>query len=220
LISDAIWLGIWLVVAAVVVLGLKTRPGWAVVGMALGILGVYVLVLARMGIPEERSHLIEYGIVAILIHEALQERAAGGRHVPKPALLAMGVTAVVGTVDEIIQALLPNRVFDVRDIAFNAAAAAMAVTATAAATSAKSATNNGRCSTMNHRRAPSSGSRRSTKRRRHSLLSMASISWSSSRVPAHHMLFTTVVQTGCGSHDLGIMSVSLRGDECQWTMTW
>lgn len=129
LVSDAIWLGLWLVVAAVVVTGLKTRPGWAVVGATLGILGVYLLVLTRMGIPEERSHLIEYGIVGILIHEALKERAGADAAILRPALLAIAMTAAVGTVDEIIQGFLPNRVFDVRDIAFNAAAGAMAVTA-------------------------------------------------------------------------------------------
>ncbi|MGI9584050.1 MAG: VanZ family protein [Acidimicrobiia bacterium] len=131
-VSTAIWLGLWLIVAAIVVLGLKRRTGWAMIGVALGIVGVYVLVMARMGIPEERSHLIEYGIVAILVHEALKERFAGRYGVLKPAMLAIAITAVIGTVDELIQAVLPNRVFDIRDVAFNAFAAVLAVGASVA----------------------------------------------------------------------------------------
>lgn len=134
LVSDVIWFGLWLVLAAVVVLGLKTRPGWAAVGVALGIVGVYALVMARMALPEERSHLVEYGVVAVLVYEALKARSAGGRHVDKPALLAVVAAAVIGATDEAIQLLLPSRVFDPRDIAFNAAAGVMAVGASVALT--------------------------------------------------------------------------------------
>ena len=56
---------------------------------------------------EERTHLIEYGVVAVFIHEALTERASHGRRVPLPAALAVLGTALVGTLDEGIQAFLP-----------------------------------------------------------------------------------------------------------------
>jgi len=78
---------------------------------------------------EERTHLIEYGIVAALIHQALLERVRNGRHVPAPAALSVAVTALLGALDEIIQALLPSRVFDVRDIGFNALAGFMVIAA-------------------------------------------------------------------------------------------
>ena len=118
-----------LVGAAVVTFGLSTRPGGAEIGVALGIIAVYLLVFIRMAIPEERTHLIEYGVVASLVYQALKERVSQGRRVPVPALLAAAITAVVGTVDECIQAFVPGRVFDPLDILFNILAGVMAISA-------------------------------------------------------------------------------------------
>jgi putative flippase GtrA len=125
-------LGMALIGLAVVALGLKIRPRGAQIGVALGVAAVYLLVLARMGVPEERSHLIEYSVVAAFIHEALIERRNQGRHVPLPGLLAIVATTLVGVVDECIQLLLPSRVFDWFDMLFNFLAALMAVSAGAA----------------------------------------------------------------------------------------
>lgn len=129
LISTSFWLGLLLVGAAIVMQGLKTRPGGAEIGVMLGIAGVYLIAFLRMTIPEERSHLIEYTVVALFIYEALTERASQGRRVPVPALLAILATALVGVLDECIQAFLPSRVFDPRDILFNILAGVMAVAA-------------------------------------------------------------------------------------------
>ncbi len=107
----------------------KTRPGWAEIGVALGVALAYATMFLRMGTPEERTHLIEYGIVAALIHQALLERVRNGRPVPGPAAVTVVVTALLGTLDECIQAMLPARVFDVRDIGFNALAGFMVVAA-------------------------------------------------------------------------------------------
>ena len=85
-----------------------------------------------MSIPTERSHLIEYGVVALFIHEALTERASHGRRVPAPALLAVLATTLVGVIDECIQLLIPRRVFDPLDMLFNLLAAIMAVAASSA----------------------------------------------------------------------------------------
>ena len=111
-----------------VTIGLKTRPGRAEISVALGVAAVYLMVLLRMTL-EERSHLFEYSIVAVLIYEALTERARHGRHVPAPGLVAILVTALAGAIDESIQAALPNRVFDIQDIGFNALAGLIAVAA-------------------------------------------------------------------------------------------
>jgi hypothetical protein len=75
-----------LVLATVVTQGLKTRPGGAEISVALGVAAAYLLVFVRMAIPTERSHLVEYGVVALFIYEALLERASQGRRVPVPAL--------------------------------------------------------------------------------------------------------------------------------------
>ena len=124
--------GMVLVGATVLVLGLRRRPGPAQIGIALGIATAYYMVMVRMALPEERTHLIEYGVVAVFIHEALKERNRQGRHVPIPALVAVAAASAVGAIDECIQAFLPSRVFDPEDILFNVLAAAMAVASSVA----------------------------------------------------------------------------------------
>ena len=81
-----------------------------------------------MGVtPEERTHLFEYSIVAVLIYQALRERSQNGRRVPVPAALALVVTVLLGWLDEGIQALVPNRVYDTFDILSNAIAATIGI---------------------------------------------------------------------------------------------
>ena len=106
--------------------GLRVRPGGIEIGVATGIAVVYMLLGVRMAIPE-RSHLMEYGILAILVYEAINERVTNGRHLPFPAVCAFIATSLVGVVDESIQVFLPVRVFDWRDIAFNILASLTAV---------------------------------------------------------------------------------------------
>ena len=132
LLVAAFGLGMLLVGGTALVMGLGRRPGGLEIGVALGVATAYYMVLVRMALPEERTHLIEYGVVALLIHESLKERARGSRHVPVPALLAVVATSAVGAVDEGIQAFLPTRVFDLEDILFNVLAAVMAVSSSAA----------------------------------------------------------------------------------------
>ena len=73
--------------------------------------------------------MVEYGIVAALIYQALIERVHNGRRVPIPAILAVVMTALLGWLDEGIQELLPNSVYDIRDVGFNALAGLMAIAA-------------------------------------------------------------------------------------------
>ena len=121
-----------LVGATVVAHGLKARPGGAEIAVALGVTAAYLLVFLRMVGPEERSHLIEYGVVGVFIYEALSERASQGRRVPALPLIAVLATAALGVLDECIQIFVPSRVFDPVDILFNLLAAAMAVGASVA----------------------------------------------------------------------------------------
>jgi hypothetical protein len=127
LLGWAFGLGMLLVGAAVFTQRVKTRPSWSELGVWLGVAAAYLMVAVRMANPAERTQLIEYGVVAVLIHEALSERRRHGRPVPAPTLLAFGATALLGLLDECVQALLPSRVFDLRDIVFNPLAAFMAV---------------------------------------------------------------------------------------------
>ena len=83
-------------------------------------------------VPRSDAHLIEYGVVALFIHEALTERVSQGRRVPGAALLAASLAILLGVIDEFIQLYLPSRVFDPVDIMFNVLAAVMAVAASSA----------------------------------------------------------------------------------------
>ena len=103
------------------------RLGRNEIAVGLGILAVYLMAWLRIGSWAERTHLFEYALVAALVHEALLERKDNGRRVPAPALLALIISLLLGCLDEGIQFLLPNRVFDIIDIAFNSIAATMII---------------------------------------------------------------------------------------------
>ncbi len=131
-------LGFLLVIIAIVGSGLKKRPGKSEIWVAIGVIAIYGMVMLRVFLtPEERTHLFEYGLVAVLIYQALCERAKNGHSVPVPAILSVTIVALLGWLDEGIQAILPNRVYDIRDVGFNALAGLMAVTASAALTWAR-----------------------------------------------------------------------------------
>lgn len=117
-----------LVALTIILLGLGVRPRGIELGAWLGVAVVYFLVLLRLAIPE-RTHLMEYGVLAVFILEALHERAAHDRRVPFPPILAILLTGVLGAIDEAIQLAIPSRVFDWMDMLFNLLAATMAVIA-------------------------------------------------------------------------------------------
>jgi uncharacterized membrane protein YgcG len=77
-----------LVAITIVTQGLRTRPGGREIGVAVGVAAVYLLLSVRLAVAE-RTHLLEYSVVAVLIYEALTERLRHGRRVPFPAGIAM-----------------------------------------------------------------------------------------------------------------------------------
>ncbi|MGI9544345.1 MAG: VanZ family protein [Cyclobacteriaceae bacterium] len=119
-------LGMLLVGAAILVHALWTKPSKIEIAILLGIAAVYIMFILRLGLPE-RSHLIEYSVLAIVIHKAVTERVGPGTHILKPALIALTITFLLGVFDESMQIFLPNRVFDPVDIFFNGMAATMAI---------------------------------------------------------------------------------------------
>ncbi len=115
------------ILVVVPVFFIDKRLSRAETAVGFGILTVYLLAWLRLGSWEERTHLFEYALVAALAHEALLERRDNGRPVPAPALLALIISISLGWLDEGIQSMLPNRVFDLIDVAFNSIAAAMII---------------------------------------------------------------------------------------------
>jgi hypothetical protein len=93
-----------------------------------GVIAVYGMALLRMDLTTaERSHMFEYGLLALLIYEALLERKGHGANLKLPALTAILVAGTIGLLDECIQCVIPYRVFDIVDIGFNYLASATGV---------------------------------------------------------------------------------------------
>ena len=108
--------------------------GWKSSGKRLeywiyaGVIAVYGMALLRMDITtSERSHMFEYGLLSILIYEALIERKLNGVNVKIPAVTSIIGTGTIGLLDECIQYFISYRVFDIVDIGFNYLASAFGV---------------------------------------------------------------------------------------------
>lgn len=117
-------------IVATVANGLRSGRGrelW----IGTGVVAVYLMVFVRLNLsPAERTHLFEYGVVAVLIYEALLERAREGGRVLMPGPTAVLAGACLGWLDEGLQLLSPTRVYDLQDVGVNALAALLAVSAT------------------------------------------------------------------------------------------
>jgi hypothetical protein len=95
--------------------------------LLLAAVAAYAAVILPMDSPEEKIHFIEYGVVGVLATASMPRGWSGGRRFIAAALFV----ATAGWIDEGIQGLLPDRYYDLRDVAFNAAAGLMALTAMA-----------------------------------------------------------------------------------------
>lgn len=126
LISNLFWVGLIAILIVILSHGLLTKRSKHEWLIWIGIMAVYFLIMLRMAVPEERSHLIEYSVLAICIHRALLERA---RHTAlwSPAATAWITTILLGAGDEVLQLWVPKRVFDPIDIVFNIVAATLAI---------------------------------------------------------------------------------------------
>ncbi len=128
-VSAILFLGCMILVGLTIVTrGMRTQQRGVDIGVCLGITVVYIMVFFRLTIPE-RSHLIEYSVLAVLIYEALAERAKAGGRPSLPALMAFAATSFVGALDEFVQLLIPSRHFEWTDILFNILAALFAIVA-------------------------------------------------------------------------------------------
>ena len=109
--------GMFLVAISIGLHAILTRPTKIEVALIIGIAAIYLMLILRLGLPE-RSHMIEYSVLAIAIHKAFIERQ---KHFPNisPASMAILLASLIGVIDECIQLFIPNRVFDYYDIAFN-----------------------------------------------------------------------------------------------------
>lgn len=123
----AIFLFVMILIGTTIILhAFNTKPTKIELTIWIGVIAAYIMFFLRLGLPE-RSHLIEYGVLAIFIHLAISERVSQGKLISTPALIAFLIAFLIGVVDECIQICLPHRIFDPIDIMFNGIAAALAI---------------------------------------------------------------------------------------------
>lgn len=121
--SVAVVFGLVLTVLTVVVLKTKELRTPRAFVTALVLVGVYAFVIWPMESPEEKLHFVEYGAVGVLAFLSAPERWSELRRLAAAVLF----TAAAGWIDEGIQALLPSRYYDLRDVGFNALAGLLSV---------------------------------------------------------------------------------------------
>ncbi len=119
-------LGMALVGGTILVHGIRFRPGRVELTVLIGVVAVGFMLFFRLGAPE-RSHMIEYSVLAVFVHGALVERL--GPQAVKSAILAFFVTFIIGVIDETVQMVIPHRVFDFEDIVFNGIVIGVAIIA-------------------------------------------------------------------------------------------
>lgn len=86
------------------------------------LLGGYGLAFWYLRMPEERLHLLQYGLLTFLVAKALPERLG----TVSRSLLTIGLVTLAGIGDELVQAWRPNRVGDIRDVVINFVSAVLA----------------------------------------------------------------------------------------------
>lgn len=107
-----------LLVSALAIIALalvRHKISWQKWIMALIIFCLYAYALVLLKIPEERIHLLEYGLLGFLVFSVYPPARVDFSRYWHSFLTG----SFFGTLDEIIQYFIPNRVGDVRDIILN-----------------------------------------------------------------------------------------------------
>ena len=118
--------GMFLVTVSVLRYGTRNTKDHLKTALILCGTTILLMVIFRLGAPE-RSHLMEYTILTLLIHLALTERYKTALNNLKVGLKAFVIASLIGLIDELIQLIIPERTFDKYDIIFNILAALFAV---------------------------------------------------------------------------------------------
>lgn len=128
--------GLFLAAAGGVAAALARRRAPLGAWLVLTLAGtIYAALALAMEVPQERLHLVEYGALALLLRAAIAESVAQRpwrQPLPNVDVWTLAGATAIGWIDEGVQGILPNRHYDLRDVAFNALAAAVALGAAAA----------------------------------------------------------------------------------------
>ena len=102
--------------------GLARRFSLSVMTALTVVFGLYGWLLLQLGTsPAERLHLAEYGLLAFLVFQAMSLDFSR----VKSLAFAWALTIFLGAVDEGMQWILPNRVFEWADVGLNAASSGL-----------------------------------------------------------------------------------------------
>lgn len=91
-----------------------SRSSYLWLATAFGIVLAGTLKLGKKN-PEEAIHFIQYGVLSLLVYRALTHRVKD----QTVFLAAVVICGIIGTVDEFIQWLTPDRTWGLRDIGLN-----------------------------------------------------------------------------------------------------
>ena len=122
-------IGVVIGIALLVLLWRRGAPPWAFAALVLAAIGYTVVFTSLRAQRLERTHLAQYGIAAWLAWRAVTPHV---RSAPAAYAAAALIGTAIGWGDELVQAVLPNRVYDLRDVAMNAAGAVLGVIVLAA----------------------------------------------------------------------------------------
>lgn len=95
---------------------LQVQWGIVILGIAVAIISLF---LSDPQFPAKRIHIVEYGLLALVVRHAFSYRLDGARLL----WASIVVTALLGCHEELLQGLHPLRTFGLNDIARNVAAA-------------------------------------------------------------------------------------------------
>jgi VanZ family protein len=113
--SPSVYVFLFLIALGIIVLFFTQGKGWKSSVVLFGILGVTAFTLPTIKYPEERVHFVEYAVLGIMLYFALRETFQG-----RKLLVCIPVIVfLVGLGDELIQGILPNRVYQFTDVLLN-----------------------------------------------------------------------------------------------------
>jgi len=121
--SITIFLGLLLAVVIIYALRENMRRPINTYLFLTAIIGAYIGMFIYLSIPEERVHLLQYGVLAFLIYRAVAVDLSGFSVYFYTFILA----SFLGWVDESIQHITPGRFFDWKDVLLNAISAFLAL---------------------------------------------------------------------------------------------
>lgn len=119
-------IGMALVAGCIALGGLFFRDRWENIALRMGLAAIFVMFLLRLSLAE-RSHIIEYSVLAYCIFKALSTRNKGRGNESSAYLQSAILCIIIALIDEGLQTVLPQRIGSWEDIVFDVGAVGFAL---------------------------------------------------------------------------------------------